>query len=426
MRATGAVVALAVLGNLLLVSTAGAQDDWQSDWDEPNVMPVALHGFVEAAGSTRIVDDPLADDDFLLGEARFRLDLAHQSEHATMAFKGDLVHNALYIDSGSKSYLDIRQAWIGLRSGSAVDWRLGRQVLTWGTGDLLFLNDLFPKDFVSFFIGRDEEFLKLPSNTLKASVYSQAVNLDIAWTPVFAPDKSINGALLSFTDPGSGQRLGPASSETPLQTTEPPRTMANGEWAARAHRHLGGIEAAAYAYYGRFKQPTYSRMASGGGSIRGTLRGGLYHLEGSHYRSLDDTDGSDPQVANSESRGLLGYEHELRTRVTLGVQYYAEWIHNHSRMLDTAADPHLVPSEIRQLGTARLTWRMMQETLTLSVFGFVDLREGDTHWRPSMTRNWTDNVQVTVGANIMTGGTDTYFGQLRDDTNAYMRVRYSL
>ena len=74
----------------------------------------------------------------------------------------------------------------------------GRQVLTWGTGDLLFLNDLFPKDFVSFFIGRDDEFLKAPSNSLKFSSFARAANLDLVWTPIFASDRYITGERLSF------------------------------------------------------------------------------------------------------------------------------------------------------------------------------------------------------------------------------------
>ena len=427
----GSVVAI-VLGTLLVAPHVYAQDDWDDDWEEDKVAPVELHGFVEAAGSSRIVDDPQANDDFLLGEARFRLDLSHYGDRSEMSFKGDLVHNAVRDDS----FLDIRQAWIGLRSGTAVDWRLGRQVLTWGTGDLLFLNDLFPKDFVSFFTGRDDEFLKSPANTLKASIYASAINVDIAWTPVFSADKTITGEVLSFTNPGSGEAIGPASPQTPITAVDPSRTLANGEWAARAHRHLGGIETAAYGYYGRFKQPTawdvqamqpaYARMASGGASVRGNLFGGLYNVEGSYYGSLDDPGGTDPNVPNSESRGLLGYEHELRAKLTLGVQYYLEWIHQHDRLLSNAPNNSLTPAESRQLGTARLTWRLMQETLQLSLFGFVDLQKGDTHWRPAITRDWTDTIQVSAGANIMTGPNNTFFGQLSNNTNAYFRVRYSL
>ena len=57
---------------------------------------------------------------------------------------------------------DLRQLRFTFRPGGSVDLRVGRQILTWGTGDLLFINDLFPKDWVSFFSGREEQYLKNP------------------------------------------------------------------------------------------------------------------------------------------------------------------------------------------------------------------------------------------------------------------------
>ena len=50
-------------------------------------------------------------------------------------------------------------------------------------GDLLFINDLFPKDWVSFFVGRDDEYLKAPSDSLKASFFNELFNLDFVYTP---------------------------------------------------------------------------------------------------------------------------------------------------------------------------------------------------------------------------------------------------
>ena len=44
-------------------------------------------------------------------------------------------------------------------------------MLTWGTGDLLFINDLFPKNWKSLAIGRDDEYLKDPSGAVKASFF---------------------------------------------------------------------------------------------------------------------------------------------------------------------------------------------------------------------------------------------------------------
>ena len=164
---------------LALAGTSGArqqeEDDWEEDDWEENALPVEIHGFAEGALARRIIEDPVQSDDFLLGEARFRLDLSYFSDRVDLEFKGDLVADAVADEIDG----DIRLATVTLRTLNWLDLRAGRQVLTWGTGDLVFLNDLFPKDFVSFFIGRDDEFLKAPSNSLKLTFYTGPANLNV-------------------------------------------------------------------------------------------------------------------------------------------------------------------------------------------------------------------------------------------------------
>jgi len=64
-------------------------------------------------------------------------------------------------------WLDLREASMSLRPTDDLDVRLGRQILTWGTGDLVFINDLFPKDWNAFILGRDEDYLKAPSDAFR-------------------------------------------------------------------------------------------------------------------------------------------------------------------------------------------------------------------------------------------------------------------
>ena len=423
-------VTLLALAIVLAAAPALAQDDWDDDWDDEDTLPVEIHGYVEGAGSARVVDDPTTEDDFVLGEARFRLDLSHYADRAQLSFKGDFISDAVT----RETRIDIRRAWLSLEAGTT-DLRVGRQILTWGTGDLLFLNDLFPKDFVSFFIGRDDEFLKAPSNTFRLSTYTGALNAEIAWTPVFTPDRFINGERLSFYDPISGDIIGGDSTGAPVEAVLPAQTLENSETAIRLYRNVHSYELAAYGYWGFFKQPrawdpvamapAYPRLGAAGASVRGNTAGGILNVEGSYYYSRDDRDGTNPLIANSEVRGLAGYERELVARLTLGLQYYVEWLQNYTELIRNSPAPEREPRETRQLITARLTWRLMQETLTLSLFGYVALQDADTYWRPVVTRQWTDNVSVALGANVMTGDDDTFFGQLENNTNVYLRFRYS-
>lgn len=402
----------------------------QDDWDEEGEAPVEIHGFVEGAMGGRVVDDPSTPDDALLNEARFRLDLAHYLDRTELYFKGDFVADGVSDDTR----VDIRRAAVLLRLADWLDVVAGRQVLTWGTGDLVFLNDLFAKDFVSFFVGRDDEFLKAPSNSLKATVYTAAANLDFVWTPTFTSDEFINGERLSFNRPPAPDSLAsmPAS---PIVASYPDGSWENGEFAARLYRRLKGYELAAYAYAGFWKQPTaidtttmmptFAELTVFGASARGNLLGGIANVEGAYYDSREDADGSDPLRPNSQARGLVGYERELFSNFTTGLQYYGEWTVDYDSLVANLPDGYPVPDDARHLVTVRLTHRLMRQTLSLSLFGFYSPNDEDGHIRLAATRDWNDTVALTIGANVMWGDSDSFFGQLEDNSNAYLRVRAS-
>jgi hypothetical protein len=221
----------------------------------------------------------------------------------------------------------------------------------------------------------------------------------------------------------------------PLDAIAPAKQLEDGEFAARAYRNVKGYELALYGYKGFTKQPlafdttaampTFAELAVYGVSVRGNVLGGIANVEAAFHHSLDDEDGDDPFVPNSQLRTLAGYERELFANFTAGVQHYLELIQDHDALLANSPTPQFEPREARHTLTTRLTYRAMQQTLTLSLFGFVALEDEDFHLRPAVTRKWSDAVAVTIGGNVMAGDEHTFFGQLEDNTNAYLRFRYS-
>ena len=113
---------------------------------------------------------------------------------------------------------------------------------------------------------------------------------------------------------------------------------------------------------------THPRLNVYGGSLRGNLWGGVTNFEGAYWDSLDDQEGADPNVPNSQVRGLVGYERELFRNFTAGIQYYVEWTLDYDRLVADSPWPQFEPPERRHLFTTRLTRRLLQQTLTLSLF----------------------------------------------------------
>jgi hypothetical protein len=416
-------------------SDAGAAD---SGSDDPfggafgSETRVDIHGFLEAAAATRVVDDDRSADDFLLGESRGRLEVGVERPKAKGRLKVDFIGDALL----ERVDIDLREAWADFTLGTAFSLRAGRQVLTWGTGDFVFLNDLFPKDFQAFFIGRDDEFLKAPSDSLKLSFFLEGVGLDVVYNPLFAPDRFITGERLSFFFFPGGDRAGPSSDATPLDAQTPQADVENGEWHTRLYGTVAGWELAAYGYVGFFKQPLafdpmdgtllYPRLSVYGGSVRGLVFGGVFNVEGAFYHSWDDEDGTDPFVPNSQARALVGYELEVLPKLTIGTQYYLEAILNHGDQIENSPLPQFEPEELRHVVTLRVTYMALSDNLTLSLFGFVSPSEEDAYIRPKVSYKITEAVQATLGGNILLGqDIFTFFGQLENNTNVYSRLRFT-
>ncbi len=404
------------------------EDDWGDDWGEAGEEGMPFHGFLEAGFGGRLQNDPAAGRRATLGELRFRGETEIIRERWSLALKADIYGD----DVESSIDGDVRELVLALAPAGNVDLKIGRQVLTWGTGDFLFLNDLFPKDFVSFFSGRDDEYLKAPASAVRVSMFSKLVNIDLVWTPIFTHDEYLTGERFSFFSAFAGGIVAP---DPPLAAQQPARDFSNSELAARLYKTAGAVEYAAYAYSGFWKQPLgitsqqtlfFPRLNVYGASLRRPVLGGIGNVEFAFYDSRDDRSGTDPLVPNSQLRLRFGFERELVARLGLGLQIYGEWTSHHGRLIQNSLTPQFEADRLRTLLTVRLSYRDQRERWRLSLFAFLSPSDSDNYLRPQVHYRLNDNWIFSSGANLF-GGTQshTFFGQLEDNTNAFVRARYS-
>jgi hypothetical protein len=405
-------------------------------------LPFELHGFQEAAlGWLPAKNRLIRNHSFNLMESRTQLKTLYYPEFweplvdrgTALSVKADFVGDGISEDFR----VEFRELNVRFTPLRWLDAKAGRQILTWGTGDMVFVNDLFPKDWVSFFTGRDDEYLKRPSDALKASAFSEWVNADFVLIPFFTPDNPVRGERLSFFDPLQGGIVG---ADNGLHLNRPPRTLNDMEYAGRLYRSVGSYEVAAYAFKGFYKQALgvenpasgdlfYPRLTALGSSVRGPVprAGGIGNLEFAWYNSEQNRRGDNAAVEPSQLRYLAGFERDLRNDCTLGLQYYAE------QMLNRAAYTRNNPPEspftrdaFRQLLTLRLTQKVFRQNAAASILAFFSPTDADFHLRPRFAWNLTDRWNVTVGAVLFGGRHDyTMFGQFEDDNQLYARLRYS-
>lgn len=391
--------------------------------------PLELHGFWEVRGGVRLSNDPVQPRDAILGETRLQLETQKVWDRVAIEYTGDFLLDGVLEEAD----FDLRRLRLTASLTGNIDVSIGRQVLTWGTGDLIFINDLFPKDWQSFLVGRDEEYLKAPSDVIKLSVFSSIVNVDLVYTPQFEHDRFITGERVSFWNPLFGRRVG---RDDEIDFNAPSEWFEDDEFALRLYRTFGSTEVAAYAYDGYWKSPagqrlaplqaTFPELSVYGASVRGTLGKGIVNAEIGYYDSRDDPGGDDPFVENSEFRFLIGYERELATEFTGAFQY------NLVHMMDYDAYRNTLPSFVEardedwHVFTMRLTKLLMNQDLTLSSFLFYSPSANDGYWRVSVNYKVSDEWQLVFGGNAFFGEADhTFYSQFQDSSNAYIGIRFS-
>jgi len=396
-----------------------------------------VHGFVDVRTGLRVGSDPNQDNESL-GEVRGQAEYQYMGEWSTVDLRLDLVYD--HLDQGSDVDLDSGDGCVDLRELSVigsplsiVDLKIGRQILTWGVGDMLFINDLFPKDWQSLFSGRDEEYLKAPSDAAMLSIFPGFANIDIVYTPSFDADRGITGERMSYWNSALGRRAGQDAVADPLV---PDDWFDDFELAVRVSRSLGGYELALYAYDGFWKspagmdagtqRPVHPGLRVLGGSLRGSAVGGVASVEAGYYDSVDDENGDNALLSNSETRFLVGYERELMRNVSGAVQYYQEYMSYYGRYLAGLQDRDTARDEDRHVITVRLTGRALDQNLVLSMFAYWSPSDRDAYLRPSVTYSVSDDWNVYCGANVFVGDrAHTFFGQFEDNSNVYVAGRYS-
>ncbi|NIA13779.1 MAG: hypothetical protein GWP08_06825 [Nitrospiraceae bacterium] len=392
-------------------------------------LPFPLHGYWDARAAVRTRNDAAQPDDSPMAETRLQLKTEKAWGDVLFEFTGDV-----YLDAArERAYGDLRSLRLTWSPVEQIDIRAGRQVLTWGTGDMLFINDLFPKDWQSFFIGRDVEYLKAPADAVRVGWFNDLVNIEVVYTPQFAPDRYITGERISYWNPLA---FGWSGEDGQVNANPPSAWFENDEVAVRLYRSVGAYELAFYGYSGYWKSPggqrlfpmqaTFPKLRVYGASLRGKVGKGIGNIEFGYYDSYQDRSGTNPLVNNSELRLLVGYEQEIAKEFTGAVQYYLEHMMDYDAYMDTRI--FLIPArdKDRHVLTLRLTKLMMNQNLTLSLFTYYSPSDGDAYLRPNLKYKVNDHWTIDFGGNVFAGESDTsFFGQFKNNSNVYAGFRYA-
>jgi len=419
-------IQLLVVTVLILLSGSSLSSEGGGKWG------VDFQSFVLGTYTTRISNDwPQTSEGrrFLLAEERLRIELNLWTDFAEteILVKLDGVHDWVT----NEFSLDLREAYGDFTTGKA-DFRFGRQIATWGVGDLLFINDVFPKNWISFFTGRPLEYLKVGIDALRGRYSSDVLNAELLLIPRFEPDTLPTSRRFFLHDDFA--HVSVRDEQLPDTGFDDP------ELALRLYRRFGNYDISFYAYRGYWRSP--GRMANNaldptrvthffpalstyGFSAQGQALSGVISFEAGYYDSRDDREGDNVAIPNSQARFLVGYQKQLSENVTLGFQYYAEIMMNFAAYESTLPIDSNRQTKYRDIATASVRRFLKHHIWELAIFAFYSPAEQDFLIQPRAVYRVSDNFSAVLGFNLFDGRKNTtFFGQFDRNDNIYLTLRY--
>lgn len=343
-------------------------------------------------------------------------------QRASDTLSASLRAEGLYDRALESGRVRVREAFIDWAPGGSVNLKLGRQVLTWGVSDYLYVNDIFPKNYDSFFTGGGFDRMKEPVDAARLTWNTGGIDVEAIISRSKSDRSPDPRRFVAMAMSGPAGEAGDADDRTDV--------------ALKVSGHAGGWDLAGYTASFGSREPRFfmdagglrfdrSRLRHLGASITGNAAGGLVWLEG----ALRDASAPRTAVVSRHSideaaKFIAGYSREVGTDLTASVQLQLEAMTNRDRYLASLA-PGLRP--VKRIGTTlhlRVQGRWINQTVGAGAQLFVG-NEGDTHFNPFASWSPADGWTFEGGANLFNGKPDTRYGAFKDDSNVYVLGRFS-
>ncbi len=380
----------------------------------------SLNGFVDTYHAVR-VDDP---HDFLSSRTRFRSEMKGFKDNSSYFVSLNAINNSY---DKSLTGIELREAYVDYTSGS---WgiRAGRQIITWGQADGIWITDLLsPSDYTEF-LARDFDDIRIPVNSAKLKFFKNNFSNELVYVTTFEPFiLAKQGSPWAFTG-GIPQNI-----PTTLVTgTEPAKDLRNGEIANRTTFYTSGIDFSIVGLYTWNKLPTFQILPSDSGiqvtphyyrlpvagfdftKMLGTFvfRGEFATYFNEFYQSNQNVN----MVKRNSINCFIGADWMPGNDWMFSMQIYNKSILKYTK--DIQADDKTF------LSSLLITKKLFRNTLSLSALAFYDIDSETMFSRSSAEYSLSDNIKLTIGFDGFNGNKGLY-GQFHNNDEVWFKAKYS-
>lgn len=388
----------------------------------------------DITGFSRYYTGALVDNgDFSINQST--LDLSFDKRSSGGAFHADPL---IYTYDTDSMVFKMRELYVDLYFDK-FDLRMGKQQVVWGKADGVFITDVVsPLDLTEFLL---PDFNEIRQGVLAAkfNYYMGTDMFELIWIPVFTSTErpgagSIWGVEPDFPVPVNYD-WSRADVTTSLENSEifakysflssnlDLELMAGYTWDDDPSMHISrnfrmiGVERQLESLD---VTPRHHRLGLAGGSFSTEIAGFVVRGEGAWYNGKKfqtaDPQKEDGLTEKNYLHYLIGTDYNIGG-VNVSAQFIQQFIADYDDLVQE--------DEYQNTMTFLANYDMFRETLNLELFSYFGLDKGDALVRPKITYDFDDGIEVLGGANIFTGDQDGQFGQFRDNTMVYAKIKYS-
>lgn len=391
---------------------------------------VDISGFARSYGG--VVYDT---GDFSIMQNTLNLNIEKSGDNISFKASPILYHyNADSIDFRLKElYLDL--------NFESFDIRVGKQQIVWGKADGVFITDIVSPLNLTEFLLPDFDEIRTGVIATKFDYYIGNNTFELIWIPIFTPTEKPAASSMWFIQPDfpatptfnyAKEMIEPTLENSEVFVKYTAMTslidfemMAAYTWDDNPAMYVDkefAIDTATQTPYlsGLLITPEHHRLYVGGGSFSTEIAGYILRGEAAYYNSkyfqTEDMTQPGGLIQKDYLHYLVGVDFNLGG-VVLSTQFIQQTILDY--------DNPILNVETENTMTFLVRYDMFRETLHLELFSYVGLTSEDALIRPKITYDFEDSFSIMLGSNIFVGDESGRFGQYRDNSMIYTKIKYN-
>jgi hypothetical protein len=363
----------------------------------------------------------------LMIEPELETDVGEDSSITTIArLRMDAKDN---LSPGDHNQAELREFYLDTSINDSIVI-LGKQQVVWGKSDGLKVLDIVnPQDFREFILD-DFDQSRIPLWTVNAEIPINNVTLQLLLIPDQTYHKfATQGSSYQFTSPILIPPTPPAANVKINSTIKPNNVLQDADVGFRLSTFTNGWDLTFnYLYHyddtpvlfrtinitsdglNISLNPQYKRTHLIGGTFSNTfgdltLRGEVGYLTDKYISTTNPLD-ENGVVKTGELKYVLGFDWYGFTDTLLSTQIFQTYLHKH--------ETGMIQDKLNTQITFLFKQDYMNETLHAEILFLHDIDYDDGMVRPKLTYEYSDELNIYIGADIFYGNEDGLFGQFED------------